>query len=161
MSFSISFNQNPAHTLGNCFLNQSYSNCKICNCSKSNILDLNDVAKDFCNIYYSNTVNGFSSVLDLFEPNANCNYCGKECKGMYEMMVMLGSDGISSMRYDNLNGTVIPINEEYMTIQIIGLCQGVTFWNQLTNIREFSETFVLKYNENNKITISSYNFRLV
>lgn len=157
MSFSISFNQIPTETL------RTNLEKTCCECNHDVITKLNpdEVAKKFCDLYYSNTIKGFSNILQLFEPDANCSYGGQECIGMYGIMTMLGSEGIASMRYDNLKGSVIPINKEYMTVQIIGLCQGVTFWKELTNVREFSETFVLKYNENNNITISGYNFRLI
>jgi hypothetical protein len=139
MSFSINFSQ------------VSPSVCK---------LDIHETAKNFCNIYYSNTVQGISNVLPLFDSNVHCNYCGKEFSGMYNVMVLMASDGIARMQYDKLSGTIIPINNESISVQIIGLCQGVTFWNVATAIKTFSETFILTLC-GDKIMVTSYCFRLI
>lgn len=162
MSFSINFSQAPPQSLMqspcNCSVQQQFQNqpiqqpvCK---------LDAHETAKNFCNIYYSNTVQGMSNMLPLFDPNAHCNYCGKEFSGVYNVIVSMASDGIARMQYDKLSGTVMPINNESISIQIIGLCQGVTFWNVATAIRTFSETFVLTLS-GDKIMVTSYCFRLV
>jgi hypothetical protein len=156
MSFLINFSQTPTQTLGG---NQVYRNNNCGNQTKPQ-LNANEIAKEFCNIYYSNTTKGLSNVLPLFDQSASCNYCGNECIGMYNVMVTMASEGISSMRYDKLNGVVLPINSNSISVQIIGLCQGVTFWGQLTPIKQFSETFVLTLAEN-RIIVTSYCFRLV
>lgn len=159
MSFSISFNQTPVQSLGvgnqMCMCGNVYGRH-----NPNHQLDIKEVSKQFCDFYYSNTIKGLAGILSLFDQNAYCNYGGKECIGMYNVMVMMASDGISSLRYDNLNGVVLPIDDNTMSIQVIGLCQGVTFWNQLTAVKEFSETFILKLVDD-KILVTSYNFRLM
>lgn len=158
MSFQVNFTQTPNQSL---VTNQSCG----CNCTyqvpqSQKIVNAYDVAKKFCNLYYPTMSQGVSGVLNLFDQNAFCNYGGRECVGMYNVMIMMTTDGISRMNYDKLTASVIPINNNQFSLQLIGLCQGVTFWGQLTTVREFSETFVLSMIDD-KIVTTSYCFRLI
>lgn len=121
-----------------------------------------DIAKEFCTIYYTNMISkGISGVLNLFDPNALCNYGGKEFIGVYSVMINLATDGISRMQYDKLNYSIVPIDNKSIIVQVVGSCRGVTFWNQFTTIHTFSELFVLKLNNENRIFITSYSQRLI
>ena len=155
MSFSINFDVTPNQSL-------VYQNTP-CACSNVQTKQLNpyDTAKEFCNIYYpAMSSQGMSAVLHLFDSNVMCNYGGKECIGMHNVMVMIASEGVSRILYDKLNGTVIPINDNTMSLQVTGLSQGVTFWNQATPVYTFSEIFILTVTDG-KIFVSGYSFKLI
>lgn len=150
MSFIVNLNQSPIQNIGENQHNE-YANYQ---------LDTRAIAKEFCNIYYLNAAKGLTNVLHLFDQNAFCNYCGKEYLNMYNVMVAIASDGIASLKYDNLSGTVLPIDKNKISVQIVGSCKGVTFWNQTTATKQFNETFILTL-INDRIFVTSYSFRLL
>jgi|SaaInlStandDraft_4_1057021.scaffolds.fasta_scaffold03982_1 hypothetical protein len=120
-----------------------------------------ETAKDFCNRYYHNMANqGFPGVLNLFDPNASCNYSGVEHKGLYSVMVDLASNGICKTVYDNLQFVVLPIDQQHICIHATGLVKGLTFWNQYTAQYIFTEVFILSY-VNNRVAVTSYVNKLI
>lgn len=129
---------------------------------QSSQLNPYDVAKEFCNMYYAGMITkGYSSVAHMFDQNVACNYCGKEIVGIYNVMINSASEGVSRMAYDKLTYTVLPVNNESISIQVTGLIQGITFWNQRTPTYYFAETFILTLKEYNKIFVTSYSTKLI
>ena len=57
------------------------------NIQTNTVLNVHDVAKDFCNIYYASIITkGFQGVLYLFNQDAICDYNGKSMNGIYNLM---------------------------------------------------------------------------
>jgi hypothetical protein len=122
-------------------------------------LDPYETAQNFCDLYYGTVAfDGFSCILNLFDPNAHCNYNGHEILGMYSVMSGLASDGIAKMFYDQLTFTPMLIDNERLIIQVTGLCQSVTFWGALGYVCPFVETFVLKYSSG-RVLVEGYIFK--
>lgn len=116
-----------------------------------------DTAREFCSLFYGGMYNkGYISVLNLFDQNALCNYAEKEYIGAYNIALKMTSEGIMKTRYDKLNCTVLPINNTQISVQVIGLIQGVTLTNQLTSTYKFTDTFILTLKDQNRIYITSY-----
>ena len=153
MSYTIAFGNSIS-------LNQS-SNQSL---KKSNHITYNayDVAKEFCNLFYQGMTNkGCGGVSHLFDQNAYCVYDSQEHIGFYNVMTAMASEGISKTVYDNLNCTVLPVNNEQISLQITGNVQGITFWNQSTMIYKFVDTFVITTNGDYHFIVTSYSNKLL
>lgn len=160
MNFAINSNS-YANSCGQS--NQQNLNCQNCSCGKPTIkqFDPIEIAKEFCNVYYKEqSQKGCSGVLNLFDQNAFCNYNGKEYNGFYHVMIAMASEGISKTSYDKLYCTVLPVNNNQISLQTSGYIQGYTFWNQYTLQYAFTETFILTV-QNNGIFVTSYSIKLI
>ena len=158
MSFSINFSPAPVQTMNVIQQTQQTQQPQ-----QAKQFNPHDTAKEFCGIYYSAMASkGLASILYLFDQNVMCNYGGKEYTGMYNTMITMATDGISKLCYDKLNGVMLPlVNSSSISVQVTGLCQGVTFWNQLTAVYTFSETFILTALSDGTIRVSGYSFKLI
>jgi hypothetical protein len=127
------------------------------NIQPNNILDYKTVANDFCNLYYTTMLTrGISGTLSLFSQDALCIFNSNEFIGMYNLMSFFSTRGINKIVYSNLNFIPVLIDTTKLMIQVTGSCQFITFWNQLTNIEPFTETFILELNLNNSLVINKY-----
>jgi len=124
-------------------------------------LDPNITAKNFCDLYYSTIMaKGFIGVMYLFDFSSRCNYNGVDYNGFYNIPVAMAQEGVMKLTHDKLISTSSVIDNETLFIQVFGSCQGITFWNFVTPIHQFVETFILKY-LNGAILVANYTFRLV
>ena len=131
-----------------------------CQMDSNKRLDPNTISKDFCDFYYpAMATKGFMGVSHVFNVYSSCNYNGTEYTGIQNVAVAVSSEGIMRLAYDKLTHSCSVIDNNTMIIQVAGLCQGITFWNQVTPTYSFTETFVLKY-ENGPIFVNNYFFKL-
>lgn len=119
-------------------------------------------AKDFCNLYYQEmTIKGCVGVLNLFDQNACCNYDGIEYIGFYNVMTAMATEGILKTAYDKLTCTVLPINSEQISLQVIGQIQGVTFLGNTTPTYIFTEVFIITLKDPSVCIVTSYSNKLI
>ena len=153
MSFSINLNY-PAQ-IDSIIHTQNFT-------QQNTILNYIDVASSFCNIYYTGMMtNGLSTLLYLFDQNAQCNYNGKDFIGMYNVLASFTTDHIAKLVYDKLNYTPVVIDKNILLIQVSGTCYAVTFWKQFTTLHSFTESFILKCDNVGKIIVTSYIFKII
>ena len=119
------------------------------------------VSNDFCNLYYTTMLTrGISGTLSLFKPTAICINNEVTYVGMYDLMSVLSTQGISKFLYNNLHFTPILLDSNNIMIQVTGQIQFMTFWNQLSQIKSFSETFILSF-EQTKLLITKYILKII
>lgn len=144
-------------------LQNNRTECEKCNCTltNSNLLNPHDTAKQFCDLYYNAmSSKGCNGALYLFDKDAICNYGGQEMIGFYNVMVAMSTEGILKTFYEKLTCTVLPINNNQISLQITGNIKGLTFWNQYTPQYLFTEVFILTL-KNNRIFVTSYSNKLM
>ena len=72
-----------------------------------------------------------------------------------------GEVGIKRLLYKDLNGTSQVLSPMSVLINVNGTCCGQTYWNTFSDVRKFTETFVLKKKSDcEKYYVSNYIFRL-
>jgi hypothetical protein len=126
------------------------------------ILNPNDTAKNFCELYYKNmTYYGFSSNLHLFEYDAKCNFDGKEYVGAQNLLIALCNECISKFHYDNVFCTATLITDKIIMVHAIGSIYSVSFTNINSDTYKFSEIFILKMVSDGKIYVSNHIFKLL
>ena len=126
------------------------------------IYDSYEVAQEFCNLFYQGmSTNGCADVLNLFDQNASCVYDEKEYVGFYNVMTAMASQGIHKTIYDNLNCTVLPVNNEQISLQITGNIKGITFWGQSSMIYKFIDTFIITIKNESNFAVTSYSNKLL
>jgi hypothetical protein len=126
------------------------------------IIDANEVAKQFCDIYYTGmSLHGLSQLLYLFDQNANCMHNGHKYNNIYNVLSSLSASHIEKIHYEKLIYSSSIIDKHLLLINVSGLCNGITFWKQFTTVHAFSESFVLKIDENKRIFVHNYIFNLV
>lgn len=128
-----------------------------------NKINPNDVAKDFCDIYYMIMMTkGFAGLLYLFDVDALCNFNGKEMIGIYSVLTELASIGIAKLIHDKLSCSTSIIDPNTLLLQVTGLCQGVAYSGQNTITYSFSEIFTLRYNcITGRFSVHNYLFKLL
>lgn len=120
-------------------------------------LNPQDVARNLCNTYYGNmSTIGVNSVANLFEPNACCNYNGIEYIGAASTLTKLAENGVTRVTHDRLTCVYQVLAHDSLLVQVFGIAQGVTYLGLLTDIKSFSETFVLTYRNDGRLYITNH-----
>lgn len=126
------------------------------------VFDLNAVTAQFFDIYYTGmSLHGLSNLLYLFDKNCDCVYNGNHHVGIYNILSILSSHQIEKLHYEKLTYSNSLIEKNALLINVSGLCNGITFWKQFTPTHAFSESFILKIDENGRIVVHNYMFNII
>ena len=128
-----------------------------------------EIAKNFCNIYYDNMTNhGFEANVYLFGLNALCEYNEKTFVGAQKVADLYNSENIGSFCYFDLECTSSDIDNRALVVQVTGTMQAYPKGCIMrskglgpSDLRKFSEVFVLKLNEHNNMCVNNYIFKLM
>lgn len=123
--------------------------------------DFRKYAQEFINIYYSGMVStGLSKLLYLFSPDVKCTFNNEEIIGEYNLLVKMLENNISRVSYVKLTGSSQPVSTNKVLLNVTGIWQGITFQNQYTESKGFSETFILE-KASDKIYVINHMFRFI
>lgn len=134
--------------------------------NSKNHIDIRDIVMDFCNWYYSSIASkGVASVSHIFSPHASCIYDNVEYSSHHELMVILLSEGVNRIEYDDVSLSYSLIDNNTLLIQSYGVCSGISYDDKTIGTHKFTETFILKHHhdkkEPNKFFVSNYIFKLL
>lgn len=137
---------------------QSGQTCLNCQLNRSYI-DPEIIATNFLMEYYRNVSNsGWNTVMYLFDPNSSI-ICRKRNIGTaYDMLNVFSAESIKRANYDSLRPKWLIVDNNTMMINVFGLIQFVTFSDQISAIIPFTETFILKGDQNNNVKCTHHIF---
>jgi hypothetical protein len=123
-----------------------------------------EIAQQFCQLYYQNVVSfGHNNVLYLFDKDVICVYNEREYVGFYNVLVAMVSEGIYKITYENLNYSILLINNTQINILVTGSISRTSLWSTYLSplsFLMFIEQFVLTLKDN-KICVTSYLFKII
>jgi hypothetical protein len=125
-----------------------------------NQITYGQIGEEFCKCYYSRTIQGVNTAIDLFHPDVLCTVDGEEIRGNYNLLMKFVAMGIARFEYNNVTGTVQPTNNNELILTVNGYLKSVGYWNQAYQWIKFNEVFVLE-NIGSKIFIRNYMIRTV
>jgi len=126
-----------------------------------NSYDFKRISQEFCDTYYKGmSLTGLSKLLYLFHSQCKCTFITDEVIGEHNILIKLAENNVSRVLYDKLTGNVHPVDNNKIMINITGVWQAMTFQNQYTELKGFSETFVLEI-QNQTAYVINHMFRWI
>lgn len=119
--------------------------------NKINIIDTNTTVSDFLNLYYGNiTTNGWNSSLYLFKDSQSTMLKTSYLNNEYELLTMFTNSYVRRCNIDRLSIKWVQIDNNTILINVFGLIQFVSFFNTYSYVYNFTESFVIKINNEGK-----------
>lgn len=126
-----------------------------------NQLTYGQIGEEFCKCYYSKTINGINTIIDLFHPGALCTVEGEELVGGYNLLLKLANLGISRFEYNNVSGITQPISNSEIIVTVNGTLRGIGYWGQVNQWVKFNEVFILENIGGSRFIVKNYMIRAV
>jgi hypothetical protein len=124
-------------------------------------LNPEDVANELITLFYQSiTLRGVNSVIHLFDRDAKCTMYGVQHEGSHHLVLKHAENGINRILYDRCNYVWQVLDSNSLMVNVTGICQGVTFANSLTELRHFTDTFVVMHlpHDNNDAPLKITNY---
>lgn len=127
------------------------------NLNITKIFDYDQETRNFLNEYYQKVCTfGWNKVLSLFDQNANVTLKNINVGNEYDLVDTFTQEYIKKMSLHNINAKWTLIDNNSVLINTFGTMQLVGMTGTLSNIVNFTETFVLKIDHNNKVVCTTH-----
>lgn len=109
------------------------------------LYNIDSLINEFTRIYFSTSnASGFQSLLHLYHQKSTCVINGKHYDGMYDFMIDILNHGIINIFYNVTHTSYSQIDDNKILICVSGICRGLTTLNCYTEIKNFSDSFIIE-----------------
>lgn len=126
--------------------------------NRNNDIPPSKIAERFLTEYYRNVSNdGWISTIYLFNQNCVCLFKNENVGNFHSMLNYLTKKNAKSANYGKISSKWVVVHD-MLVINVFGRMQFVSFNKIFGNIYYFTETFILKYDDNGYIKCTHYMF---